>query len=51
VERVTAQVGPANGGIEVRLVPADGPEHRLRLDIETARQLVTLLQRLLDARV
>ena len=47
---VMLKVGPANGGIEVRLVAVGHPEHRLTLDIETARELVAMLQRLLDAR-
>jgi hypothetical protein len=47
---VMLKVAPANGGIELRLLAADGPEHHLRLDIETARKLVALLQRMLDAR-
>jgi hypothetical protein len=48
---VMLKVAPLNGGIELRLVPDHGPEHRCRLDIETARELVAMLQRLLDARV
>jgi hypothetical protein len=48
---VTVRVGPANGGIEVRLLADDEvPEHRLHLSVETARELVRLLSNLLEAR-
>jgi hypothetical protein len=51
VERdgITIQVAPSNGGIEVRLVAADDhPEHRLRLSVEQARELVRLLMQFLE---
>jgi hypothetical protein len=48
---VTLKVAALNGGVELRLLADDQRiEHRLRLDIETARELVACLQRLLDAR-
>jgi hypothetical protein len=47
---VMLKVAPLNGGFELRLTADGHPEHRLTLDIETARELVAMLQRLLDAR-
>jgi hypothetical protein len=48
---VTVQVGPANGGIEIRLrAPDPHPEHRLRLSVEQARELVRLLMQFLEPR-
>jgi hypothetical protein len=48
---VVVQVGPSNGGIEVRLVaPDQHPEHRLHMSVETARELVRLLLNLLEPR-
>jgi hypothetical protein len=47
---VKVRVGAANGDIELRLLAVGHPEHRLTLDIETARELIAMLQRLLDAR-
>jgi hypothetical protein len=45
------QVGPANDGIKVRLVATDEhPEHRLRLSVEQARELVRLLMQFLEPR-
>jgi hypothetical protein len=48
---------PSNGAIQIavgrrrhRVAPDDHPEHRLRLSVEQARELVRLLQNLLDAR-
>jgi hypothetical protein len=49
IERDDGQVGPPNGGIEVRLVADDEqPEHRLHLSVETARELVRLLMQFLQ---
>jgi hypothetical protein len=48
-DAVMLRVGPANGGIEVRLVADDGsPEHRLRLSAEDARKLLQLLRAMLE---
>jgi hypothetical protein len=48
---VTLQVGPSDGGIELRqLADDDQPEHRLRLSVEQARELVRLLLNLLELR-
>jgi hypothetical protein len=49
---VAIKVGPANSGIEVRLRADDeSPEHRLRLSVEQARELVRLLMRFLEPRL
>jgi hypothetical protein len=45
---VTLQVAAANGGIEPRLLAADGPEHRLRLSLAEGRELLRLLCNLLE---
>jgi hypothetical protein len=46
---VMLRLAPLNGGIEVRLVAADGsPEHRLRLSEADARELLRLLRNLLE---
>jgi hypothetical protein len=48
---VTVQVGPSNGGIEVRLLADDEvPEHRLHMSVEVARELLRLLSNLLETR-
>jgi hypothetical protein len=45
---VTLKLAPMNGGIELRLLAADGPEHRLRLSEAEARELLRLLRVLLE---
>jgi hypothetical protein len=45
---VLLRVAPANSGIEVRLVAADGPEHRLRLSEAEAKELLRLLKKMLE---
>jgi hypothetical protein len=40
---VTLKVAPLNGGLELRLVAPAGPEHRLRLSVGQARELLRML--------
>jgi hypothetical protein len=45
---VMLKVAALNGGIELRLVPSDGPEHRLRFSEGEAKELLRLLRNLLE---
>jgi hypothetical protein len=47
-DNVMLRRAPLNGGIELRLVAADGPEHRLRLSEAEACELLQLLKNLLE---